>query len=421
MAIIGLLFLLFFPIWGLWIIFSLSVSNTLITPGNLYRRIKHHIHFTKNKDEFHNVLYARLTYYQKLDNEQQKRFLKRVKTFIAGKEFIPVELTEVSPVDKVLIASSAVQLTFGLDEFVLSRFTLIYIYPKHFYNKKAKNHHKGEVNVRGSISLSLHDFHLGNQNDKDGINLGLHEMAHALKVEQFLEQDTDDFFNVYYAKVSLEMDEEMESEDNNHFIREYGKTNKNEFFAVCVENFFERPLKFKTLMPELYDHFVLLLNQDPLQISYTITENRSVEIESIDFNESNGVLKIEKGTTFNFVYLGVSIFYALVASSKFQYAFIVPLLVSLSYVVGYKKIYIYDKGIVVKRWYSRKLTYYPFSGILLVLLPEYDITKFMIKYKSSSKIISKMIDIKLNSEEKEQLLLLLKSNQIGVKYVGGFK
>jgi MtfA peptidase len=39
--------------------------------------------------------------------------------------------------------------------------------------------------------------------------------------------------------------------------------NEHEFFAVAVENFFERPQEFKNAIPELYAILIKLLNQDP--------------------------------------------------------------------------------------------------------------------------------------------------------------
>ena len=51
--------------------------------------------------------------------------------------------------------------------------------------------------------------------------------------------------------------------DDQHFLRKYALTNKEEFFAVAVENFFERPAAFKTALPELYSILAKLLKQDP--------------------------------------------------------------------------------------------------------------------------------------------------------------
>lgn len=56
-----------------------------------------------------------------------------------------------------------------------------------------------------------------------------------------------------------------------HFLRQYGGTNMQEFFAVCIEHFFEVPKAMKTELPRLYNSLCVLLNQDPL---HTTTDYR---------------------------------------------------------------------------------------------------------------------------------------------------
>ena len=408
-----------FPIWGLWLIVSLMFGNKLLTPGRIYKLIRTRSQFRKNELDYHTILISRLSYYSKLQREDQQLFYERVKKFIADKEFVPVEISEVSITDKLLIASSAVQLTFGLEEFVLSRFHTVYVYPNHFYNRKTKQHHKGEVNLHGTISLSLHDFHEGNKNETDGINLGLHEMAHALRVEQFLEQDQDDFFNTYFSKLSIELEDEMKSTENNDFIRAYGKTNKHEFFAVAVENFFERPKQFKELMPELYEHFVLLLNQNPVQFNLEINSIRSVIEDTFVVEEQHkGNLLIEKGYKPSFFGLGGAILFAVIQYPSFTYSFIIPIIFLLFDYVKHKKVAIYQNGIIVRSIFQSNGNYYSFSRIILVLIIDQDVRKFVAKYRSQHKIKNILIESNLNEQEKQQFFDLLKQHKIGVRSVG---
>jgi Mlc titration factor MtfA (ptsG expression regulator) len=49
-----------------------------------------------------------------------------------------------------------------------------------------------------------------------------------------------------------------------NILGSYAATNYNEFWAVAVENFFERPKQMKDALPELYQAMCLLLNQDTL-------------------------------------------------------------------------------------------------------------------------------------------------------------
>ena len=402
MIVIGALLFLMFPIWDLWLIISLMFGNKLLTPARIYKLIITSLKFKKMELDYHTILVSRLSYYRNLNQEDQRLFYERVKKFIADKEFIPMEISEVNITDKLLIASSAVQLTFGLDEFILSRFHTIYVYPNHFYNRNTKHYHKGEVNLHGTISLSLHDFHEGNKNETDGINLGLHEMAHALRVEQFLEQDQDDFFNTYYAKFSIELANEMKSSENNDFIRAYGKTNKHEFFAVAVENFFERPKQFKELMPQLYEHFVLLLNQNPLDFNLKIDSIRNVIEDTFVVEEqSKGDLVIEKGYKPSYYGLAGAILFAVIQYNTFSYSFVFPIIFLFFDYVKHKKVAIYQNGIIV-----------------LILMVDKDVSKFVAKYRSHNKIKNKWIESNLNENEKHQFFELLKQHKIGIKSVG---
>ena len=52
-----------------------------------------------------------------------------------------------------------------------------------------------------------------------------------------------------------------------HFFRRYAFENIEEFFAVAVENFFERTQQFHQEQPELYRILVNLFKQDPLTLN----------------------------------------------------------------------------------------------------------------------------------------------------------
>ena len=62
------------------------------------------------------------------------------------------------------------------------------------------------------------------------------------------------------------------------FLRSYGGRNEQEFFAVCVEHFFEVPENFKQKLPDIFFHLCILLNQDPLQKTkdYVLEKGRGI-------------------------------------------------------------------------------------------------------------------------------------------------
>jgi len=204
------------------------------------------------------ILKKYFPYYNKLSDDQKKLFEYKVQHFINIKHFIPRQIPEVSEEMKVLIAACAVQITFGYPKIFLSHFKRILVYPTNYYSTINKQYHKGEVNPRLGAK--------GYINHQDGRNLGLHEMAHALHLEDrinnseyaFLDQEA---LRKWEIQAQLEIDKIRRGED--HMFRSYASTNISEFFSVGIENFFERPAEFKNQMPELFHNFTLILKQDP--------------------------------------------------------------------------------------------------------------------------------------------------------------
>lgn len=214
------------------------------------------------------ILRVHFDYYKKLDSAGKEKFVGRVQKFMKEKEFFPrgnIDITGNMDEIKTLISAAAVQLTFGLDEFMMDHFSKVFIYPSAFYNSKTQHYHMGETNIMGAIVFSWRDFEEGYQNPTDKINVGVHEMAHALLLNRKTGDDNDSFFTVYFNKWWMIAKEEFEKLENHQksFFRNYAGTNSNEFFAVCMECFFEAPEEFSEKHPEIYRQTCILLNQDP--------------------------------------------------------------------------------------------------------------------------------------------------------------
>jgi MtfA peptidase len=211
-------------------------------------------------------------FYNALGEKQKKTFEKRVQKFIDLKQFIPRGgIKVVTPEMKAMVAGSAIQLSFGYPNVYFRHFRKILIYPDDYYSTITRQYHKGEVNVRGLIVLSWKDFHSGFTNPTDGVNLGLHEMAHALRLINIVENNE---FNFYEKKVMMQFDKEARVEMDKirnstqgpSIFRDYSITNHEEFFAVAVELFFERACIFKEYNPRLYRLLVDIFKVDPESI-----------------------------------------------------------------------------------------------------------------------------------------------------------
>jgi Mlc titration factor MtfA (ptsG expression regulator) len=200
-------------------------------------------------------------FYQQLSDHNKAIFKKRVAHFKQTKKFIPRGLEHIPSEAKTLIAASAIQLTFGLPHVSLSHFEKILVYPDDYYSSITKHYHKGEVNPRfGIIVLSLRSFLESHFSEGGSQHLGLHEMAHALRLENLLHDHSSRFFNPHYLRAFDDIaKQQCEHPEEDPFFRAYACTNVHEFFAVAVEtflngrkNFFNRNQNYTKSSPNFF-------------------------------------------------------------------------------------------------------------------------------------------------------------------------
>jgi Mlc titration factor MtfA (ptsG expression regulator) len=212
------------------------------------------------------ILQTHIPYYRKLTAAGKKWFFYRLDNFIQQKEFIGMEGLVVTAEMKAVITAPAIQLTFGLKNFSLDTINTIEVHPDTFYSRFHREKLKGVTTGTGVLAVSWKDIQEGYRIEDDRTNLGLHEMAHALKLTVVRHFGYDMNFASYlenWLAISLDEFLLMKNEEGT-FMRSYGGTNTQEFFAVAVEHFFEVPAEFKEALPDIYNHLCILLNQDPL-------------------------------------------------------------------------------------------------------------------------------------------------------------
>lgn len=209
-------------------------------------------------------------YYSQLPPNYQHEFRERTKQMAEHFKWLTgKENQTITDEMKLLISASAVQLLFGLPQINLGAYDTIVVFDDKYYNELTNYYHKGEVNNR-FIILSYKHFLEGYANPNDKINLGLHEMAHALDLSLFLSHSKKFFLRRLLENFILQTQQEYIDlqEGKLTFFRDYGATNPREFFAVAVEHFFEAPAEFEQNLPNMYREMCLLLNQDPVSKIY---------------------------------------------------------------------------------------------------------------------------------------------------------
>jgi Mlc titration factor MtfA (ptsG expression regulator) len=206
-------------------------------------------------------------YYKSLTTENKKHFLRRTAEFIQAKEFRFHSMVEEEYIP-VLISGAAIQMTFGLKNYLMDYFPVIHVIRKEYTLDINKETYYGHVS-RNGIYISWNSFLEGYEDYADSVNVGLHEMAHAVSYDVFLgRQDrNDEEFKQRlkgYAHQAKPVFRAMRK-GASHILDEYAATNFDEFWAVCVESFFENAEEFQRTMPDLYLSVCELLNQDPLR------------------------------------------------------------------------------------------------------------------------------------------------------------
>ena len=172
-----------------------------------------------------------------------------------------------TPEVMAVLGGAATRISMNLPEECFDFYNTIVLYPEYYYSNITDRGHKGEVNPsRRTIVFSWRGIMESLNPTDDGLNLLMHEYAHALYFEHKLMNEeykifNEEAFNRVIGQADIEMERIRSGE--NHILRKYAATNVEEFFAVAVENFFERSVRFKKELPELYGTLVLLLRQDP--------------------------------------------------------------------------------------------------------------------------------------------------------------
>jgi Mlc titration factor MtfA (ptsG expression regulator) len=223
--------------------------------------------FVECETFYHSIVSKYIRYYNRLGLEDQRKFLFRTFLFRKARRFHYIEVKESAEMP-ILISAVAVQLTFGLDKFMLNYFNEIYVLKDDYHYGFYSRPFMGHVDQSG-IYLSWDNFIKGISGQTPYCNVGLHEMGHALAYVTFITETEEDkhfkkeFKN--FSKVARPIFADMQG-GNRNLLGEYAAVNYHEFWAVSVETFFENPVCLRQDLPELYQAMVNLLRQDPLQM-----------------------------------------------------------------------------------------------------------------------------------------------------------
>jgi Mlc titration factor MtfA (ptsG expression regulator) len=210
------------------------------------------------------VIGSLLTYFNDLPAEEKRRFVQRVHDFKSTRKFHYIGMEENDDA-ATLVSASAIQITFGLSNYMFSHFENIYVLADAYKMENDEELYVGHVAPEG-IYLSWKHFLYGYANANDNINVAVHEMAHALLYNNFFAQyGIDTHFRMNYERFSTTTGPILAEviTQRRSYLRSYAFSNLHEFWAVSVEAFFDNPQGLRQNMPDLFDALRRVLNQDP--------------------------------------------------------------------------------------------------------------------------------------------------------------
>jgi len=218
-----------------------------------------------------NIISNNFPFYNNLSIIDKRYFEHRVLKFIKSHNFIGRRDLVVTKKMEILIASTAVMLTFGMRSYQFSQFDNIVIYPKKYLSRVTKRRHFGETNPRlRTIVFAWDNFLEGVEVENNNLNLGLHELAHALHFSMLREKSFTSILFLEHFNILLEEMKDIELQRKiiaSGYLRSYAFKNKFEFLSVLVEHFFETPYEFNEKLPEIYEAVKLMLNLDTLKMA----------------------------------------------------------------------------------------------------------------------------------------------------------
>ena len=226
------------------------------------------------------VIEAMVPIVRRLPPDLRDRLQGKVNLFLDQVDFIGCDDLEVTEEMQLSIAAQACILVVNSD-MRYDNLTTILIYPNAF--KSQQRRHSGYVVTeqeivrtgeswgRGPVILSWAHSKQGARDDHDGHNVVFHEFAHQIddlsggtngvpllaEGQTFAEWERV-FLTAFEAHVHA-----VES-GRRTVIDPYGAEGHEEFFAVSVEVFFERPQALKHENPEVYEQLSKLFRLDPV-------------------------------------------------------------------------------------------------------------------------------------------------------------
>ncbi|GAA4847432.1 zinc-dependent peptidase [Algivirga pacifica] len=229
----------------------------------------------KTPEKWKKILLEKVTFYKGLNDEKRLRFESDIQNFLREIKITGVQV-EVTLEDRLLVASSAVIPLFGFPEWNYTYLNEVILYPSSFDRNFTIGSKEeiitgmvGNGPMEGKMILSKPSLHLGFDISNDKRNVGIHEFVHLFDKEDGIIDgippgyDSRAYSLPWIDFMRVKTEQIMHNQSD---IDEYATTNRQEFFAVASEYFFERPHLLKKKHPVLFKELSTIFNQDTTEV-----------------------------------------------------------------------------------------------------------------------------------------------------------
>lgn len=222
-------------------------------------------------DEWRLILIKEVPFYNALQAADKKKFEYKIQEFLLNCRITGIEI-EVEPIDRVLVAASAIIPIFGFDDWRYNNIHEVLLYSdtfNHDFETEGRERRilgmVGTGYMEGVMILSKQALRVGFKNETDKKNTAIHEFVHLIdKADGQIDGVPSLLLQKQYAipwldLINKKIEEIYEGESD---INPYGGTNRAEFFSVTSEYFFERPKLLAKKHPKLYSLLEQIFNQN---------------------------------------------------------------------------------------------------------------------------------------------------------------
>ncbi|MFA6506227.1 MAG: M90 family metallopeptidase [Treponemataceae bacterium] len=231
-----------------------------------------------------NAVITTLSIFSSLSQNDLSRLRNLSTVFLFEKRFLPLQGTVLDSRTKTKIAAEACLPILGLDLDWYSDWKTIIVVPDAYEITRSEmdssgviheyqDELSGEVLHLGPIVLSLTDVERSGLGD--GYNVVIHEAAHKIDgkdgdfdgcpplPEELSYEDWRKAFSEAYERSRNRR--VAKRKRHSPRIDEYAEFSPDEFFAVCVESFFETPVILRSDFPSVYALLVRFFKQDSFE------------------------------------------------------------------------------------------------------------------------------------------------------------